>query len=232
MRKVILRVVDDGNFLEILPKFARNIIIGFSRLDGRTVGIVANQPLVLAGSLDINSSDKAARFIRFCDAFNIPLVNFVDVPGYFPGAAQEHAGIIRHGAKMLYAFAEATVPKVTLALRKEYGGSVMAMCCVGMGVDQMLAWPIARLVVLDTETAVNLIFRKDIKAADNPEAFRQQKIEEYDHKYSNPFHAASNMLVDTVIKPSETRPKLIKALGMLRNKERPRPERRHGNIPL
>jgi len=232
MRTVILRVVDDGDFLEIFPKFARNIIIGFARLDGRTVGMVANQPLVLAGSLDVNSSDKAARFIRFCDAFNIPLINFVDVPGYFPGAAQEHAGIIRHGAKMLYAFAEATVPKVTLALRKEYGGSVMAMCCVGMGVDQMLAWPIARLVVLDTETAVNLIFRKDIKAADNPEEFRQQKIEEYDHKYSNPFHAASNMLVDTVIKPSETRPQLIKALRMLRNKERPRPERRHGNIPL
>jgi acetyl-CoA carboxylase carboxyltransferase component len=232
MRKVIVRVVDDGDFLEIFPKFARNIIIGFARLDGGTVGIVANQPLVLAGSLDVNSSDKAARFIRFCDAFNIPLINLVDVPGYFPGAAQEHAGIIRHGAKMLYAFAEATVPKVTLALRKEYGGSVMAMCCVGMGVDQMLAWPIARLVVLDTETAVNLIFRKDIKAADNPEAFRQQKIEEYDHKYSNPFHAASNMLVDTVIKPKETRPQLIKALRMLRNKERPIPERRHGNIPL
>jgi acetyl-CoA carboxylase carboxyltransferase component len=232
MRKVIVRVVDDGDFLEIFPKFARNIIIGFARLDGGTVGIVANQPLVLAGSLDVNSSDKAARFIRFCDAFNIPLINLVDVPGYFPGAAQEHAGIIRHGAKMLYAFAEATVPKVTLALRKEYGGSVMAMCCVGMGVDQMLAWPIARLVVLDTETAVNLIFRKDIKAADNPEAFRQQKIEEYDHKYSNPFHAASNMLVDTVIKPKETRPQLIKALRMLRNKERPIAERRHGNIPL
>ena len=232
MRKVIVRVVDDGDFLEIFPKFARNVIIGFARLDGRTVGIVANQPLILAGSLDVNSSDKAARFIRFCDAFNIPLINLVDVPGYFPGAAQEHAGIIRHGAKMLYAFAEATVPKVTLALRKEYGGSVMAMCCVGMGVDQMFAWPIARLVVLDTETAVNLIFRKDIKAADNPEAFRQQKIEEYDHKYSNPFHAASNMLVDTVIKPSETRPQLIKALRMLKNKKRPWPERRHGNIPL
>jgi len=232
MRKVIARVVDDGEFLEILPKFARNIIVAFARLDGRTVGIVANQPLVLAGSLDVNSSDKAARFIRFCDAFNIPLVNFVDVPGYFPGAAQEHAGIIRHGAKMLYAFAEATVPKVTLALRKEYGGSVMAMCCVGMGVDQMLAWPIARLVVLDTETAVDLIFRKDIKAAEDSEAFKQQKIQEYDHKYSNPFHAASSMLVDTVIMPRETRPQLIKALRMLRNKERPRPERRHGNVPL
>lgn len=232
MRRFIQRVVDNGEFLEVLPKFARNIIIGFARLDGRSVGIVANQPLVLAGSLDVNSSDKAARFIRFCDAFNIPLVNFVDVPGYFPGAAQEHAGIIRHGAKMLYAYAEATVPKITLALRKEYGGSVMAMCCIGMGVDVMLAWPIAQLVVLDTATAVDLIFRKEIKEADNSEAFRQQKIEEYDHKYSNPFHAASNMLVDTVIKARETRPQLIKALRMLRNKERLRPERRHGNIPL
>jgi acetyl-CoA carboxylase carboxyltransferase component len=156
----------------------------------------------------------------------------VDVPGYFPGATQEHAGIIRHGAKMLYAYAEATVPKITLALRKEYGGAVMGMCCVGMGVDLMLAWPIAQLVVLDTTAAVDLIFRKDIAAAENPEEFRQQKIEEYDYKYSNPYHAASNMLVDSVIKPRETRPQLIKALRMLKNKHRPAPNKRHGNIPL
>ena len=232
MRKLIVRIVDSGDFLEILPRYARNIIIGFGRLEGRTVGIVANQPLVLAGSLDVNASDKAARFIRFCDAFNIPLINFVDVPGYFPGATQEHAGIIRHGAKMLYAYAEATVPKVTLALRKEYGGAVMAMCCVGMGVDQMLAWPVAQLVVLDTATAVNLIFRKELTEAEHPDELRQEKIADYDHKYSNPFHAAANMLVDTVIKPRETRLQLIKALRMLRNKERPRPARRHGNIPL
>jgi propionyl-CoA carboxylase beta chain len=154
------------------------------------------------------------------------------VPGYFPGVRQEHSGIIRHGAKMLYAYSEATVPKITLALRKEYGGAVMAMCCVGMEVDQMLAWPIAKLVVLDTATAVNLIFRKEIQAADDPEAFRKQMIDAYDFKYSNPFHAASNMLVDTVIKPSETRPELIKALRMLKNKQRPKPFRRHGNIPL
>jgi len=232
MRRVILRVVDNDDFYEIQPRYATNIIIGFARLDGNTVGIVANQPRVKAGCLDVNASDKAARFIRFCDAFNIPLVNFVDVPGYFPGVTQEHAGIIRHGAKMLYAYSEATVPKITLALRKEYGGAVMGMCCVGMGVDLMLAWPIARLVVLDTTAAVNLIFRKEIKAAENPEAFRQQKIEEYDYKYSNPYHAASNMLVDSVINPRETRPQLIKALKMLKNKQRPESNKRHGNIPL
>ena len=232
MRQVIKRVTDNGDFFELLPRFARNIIIGFGRMDGQTVGIVGNQPKVLAGCLDVDSSDKAARFIRFCDAFNIPLINFVDVPGYFPGVKQEYAGIIRHGAKMLYAYAEATVPKVTLALRKEYGGAVMAMCCVGMGVDMMLAWPVAKLVVLDTTAAVNLIFRKEIKAADNPDEFCNEMIQAYDHKYSNPFHAASNMLVDKVIKPSETRPELIHALKMLKNKQQVKPFRKHGNIPL
>jgi len=232
MRKVITRVVDQETFHELLPRYAKNIIIGFARMDGQTVGIVGNQPIFLAGCLDVNSSDKAARFIRFCDAFNIPLINFVDVPGYFPGVKQEYAGIIRHGAKMLYAYAEATVPKITLALRKEYGGAVMAMCCVGMGVDQMLAWPIAKLVVLDTTTAVNLIFRKEIQAAENPDEFREHMIKAYDQKYSNPFHAASNMLVDSIIEPSQTRPALIKTLGMLKTKKRPKPFRRHGNIPL
>lgn len=232
MHQVILKVVDNEDFFEILPRFAPNIIIGFARMDGQTVGIVANQPRIKAGCLDVDASDKAARFIRFCDCFNIPLINLVDVPGYFPGIAQEHAGIIRHGAKMLYAYSEATVPKITLALRKEYGGAVMGMCCVGMGVDLMLAWPIAQLVVLDTTAAVNLIFRKDIQAAKDPEKFRQQKIQEYDYKYSNPFHAASNILVHSVIKPQETRPQLIKALRMLRNKQRPEPNKRHGNIPL
>jgi acetyl-CoA carboxylase carboxyltransferase component len=232
MHRVIERIVDRGTFLEVLPRFAPNIIVGFSRMDGATVGIVANQPRIKAGCLDVDASDKAARFIRFCDCFNIPLVNLVDVPGYFPGVAQEHAGIIRHGAKMLYAYSEATVPKITLALRKEYGGAVMGMCCVGMGVDLMLAWPIAQLVVLDTTAAVDLIFRKEIQGAEDPEAFRQQKIADYDFTYSNPFHAASNMLVDTVIRPRETRPHLIKALRMLRGKERPAPVKRHGNIPL
>jgi len=232
IREVILRVVDHQDFLEVLPKFAKNIVIGFARMDGHPVGIVANQPRVWAGSLDVDAADKAGRFIRFCDAFNIPLINFVDVPGYFPGVKQEHAGIIRHGAKMLYAYAEATVPKITLALRKEYGGAVMAMCCVGMGVDQMLAWPVAQLVVLDTAAAVSLIYRKEIEEAKDPDGFRQQKIEEYDYKFSNPFYAAEYMLVDKVIKPRETRPQLIRALRMLKTKGRPRSARRHGNIPL
>jgi acetyl-CoA carboxylase carboxyltransferase component len=232
MHAVIERIVDRGTFLEILPRFAANILVGFARMEGATVGVVANQPRLKAGCLDVDASDKAARFIRFCDCFNIPLINLVDVPGYFPGVTQEHAGIIRHGAKMLYAYAEATVPKITLALRKEYGGAVMGMCCVGMGVDLMLAWPIAQLVVLDTTAAVDLIFRKEIQNADHPEEYRLQKIEEYDYKYSNPFHAASNLLVNTVIRPRDTRPHLIKALRVLRNKERPAPTKRHGNIPL
>jgi len=232
MHAVIERIVDKGSLLEVLPRFAANIIVGFARMAGGTVGIVANQPRIKAGCLDVDASDKAARFIRFCDCFNIPLINLVDVPGYFPGVAQEQAGIIRHGAKMLYAYSEATVPKITLALRKEYGGAVMGMCCVGMGVDLMLAWPIAQLVVLDTATAVDLIFRKEIQSAENPENFRQQKIAEYDYTYSNPYHAASNMLVDSVIRPRETRPQLIRTLRMLQNKERPAPTKRHGNIPL
>ncbi|MBU1340542.1 MAG: methylmalonyl-CoA carboxyltransferase [Proteobacteria bacterium] len=232
MHQVICEVVDNKEFLEILPEFAPNIITGLARLNGDTVGIVGNQPSVMAGCLDYHSSDKAARFIRFCDCFNIPLVNFVDVPGYFPGVDQEHAGIIRHGAKMLYSYAEATVPKITLALRKEYGGAVMAMCCAGMGVDLMLAWPVAQLVVLDTAAAINIIYRKDILEAEDPQAFKAQKIQEYDYKYSNPFHAASNMLVDKIIEPSETRTQIIKALLMLKNKKRPEPFRKHGNIPL
>jgi acetyl-CoA carboxylase carboxyltransferase component len=232
MHAVIARVVDRETFFEILPRFAPNIIIGLARMAGEVVGIVANQPRIKAGCLDVGASDKAARFIRFCDCFNIPLINLVDVPGYFPGVEQEHAGIIRHGAKMLYAYSEATVPKITLALRKEYGGAVMGMCCVGMGVDRMLAWPIAQLVVLDTAAAVDLVFRKEIQEAADREAFRQQKIAEYDFKYSNPYHAASNMLVDAVIRPRETRPELIRALRLLRDKERPMPPKRHGNIPL
>jgi acetyl-CoA carboxylase carboxyltransferase component len=232
MHQVIECITDRHSFLEVLPRFAANIIVGFARMEGATVGIVANQPRIKAGCLDVDASDKAARFIRFCDCFNIPLINLVDVPGYFPGVAQEQAGIIRHGAKMLYAYSEATVPKITLALRKEYGGAVMGMCCVGMGVDLMLAWPIAQLVVLDTTAAVDLIFRKEIQGAENPESYRQQKIAEYDYTYSNPYHAASNMLVDSVIRPRETRPQLIRALRMLKNKERPAPTKRHGNIPL
>ncbi len=232
MRKVIEEVVDKDQFLEVLPEFAPSIITGLARFDGDTVGIVANQPSIMAGCLDYNSSDKAARFIRFCDCFNIPLVNLVDVPGYFPGVNQEHAGIIRHGAKMLYAYAEATVPKITLALRKEYGGAVMAMCCAGMGVDLMMAWPVAQLVVLDTAAAINIIYRKEIMNAEDPEDFKNKKIKEYDYKYSNPFHAASNMLVDRIIEPPETRTQIIQGLKMLKNKKQPQPFRKHGNIPL
>lgn len=232
MREVIKTVVDNGHFLEVMPYFATNIIVGFARLDGYTVGIVGNQPMVIAGCIDINAADKAARFIRFCDAFNIPLVNFVDVPGFLPGTDQEYGGIIRHGAKMLYAYAEATVPKITLVLRKNYGGAVMAMCCKGSEVDQMLAWPIAQLVVLDTEAAVEIIFRKEIQQAKNPDEYRQKMIAEYDYKYSNPFDPAAKMLVDAVIEPRETRPALIKALHMLLNKQEQRPWRKHGNIPL
>jgi len=232
MHKVIAEIVDNNEFLEVLPTFAPNIITGLARMNGSTVGIVGNQPSIKAGCLDYHTSDKAARFIRFCDCFGIPLVNLVDVPGYFPGVHQEHAGIIRHGAKMLYAYAEATVPKITLALRKEYGGAVMAMCCAGMGVDLMMAWPVAQLVVLDTAAAINIIYRKEIEDAEDPKAFRAQKIEEYDYKYSNPFHAASNMLVDRIIEPSETRTEIIRALSMLKNKKRPEPFRRHGNIPM
>jgi len=232
MNDVIREIVDKSEFLEILPEFAPNIITGLARMEGNSVGIVANQPSVKAGCLDFNSSDKAARFIRFCDCFNIPLINLVDVPGYFPGVDQERAGIIRHGAKMLYAYAEATVPKITLALRKEYGGAVMAMCSAGMDVDLMLAWPVAQLVVLDTAAAINIIYRKEIQAAEDPDAFRQQKIKEYDYKYSNPFHAASNMLVDRIIDPADTRSQIIKGLRMLKSKKRPAPFRKHGNIPL
>ena len=176
--------------------------------------------------------DFSFNIIKLIKKFNIPILTLVDVPGFLPGSGQEYAGIITHGAKLMFAYGEATVPKITLALRKEYGGAVMGMCCVGMEVDLMLAWPIAQLVVLDTAAAVNLIFRKEIQAAENPEELRQQKIEEYDYKYSNPYHAASNMLVDSVIKPKETRPQLIKALKMLRNKQRPEIRKRHGNIPL
>ncbi|MFZ5651802.1 MAG: acyl-CoA carboxylase subunit beta [Bacillota bacterium] len=232
MREVIKSVVDNGDFMEVQPDFAQNIVIGLARLDGYTVGVLGNQPMVMAGCLDINASDKSARFIRFCDAFNIPLINMVDVPGFLPGKEQEYGGIIRHGGKMLYAYAEATVPKITLVLRKNYGGAVMAMCCKGSEVDQMLAWPIAQLVVLDTTAAVDIIFRKEIQQAEKPEEFRQKMIEQYDHAFSNPFDPAGKMLVDAVIEPRYTRPALIKSLRMLLNKVEERPWRKHGNIPL
>ncbi len=232
VKKVIYQIFDKGDFMEILPKFGQTLVVGFARLDGSTVGVVANQPLVMAGCLDINSSDKGARFIRFCDAFNIPLINLVDVPGFMPGKDQEYGGIIRHGAKMLYAYSEATVPKITLNMRKNYGGAVMAMCCKGTEVDQMFAWPIAKPVVLDTAAAVDIIFKKELTEAEDQAAEREKRIRDYDYYYSNPFNPAGKMLLDDVIEPQETRARLISALQMMKTKVEEKPRRKHGNIPL
>lgn len=232
VRDVITRVVDRGDFLEVQPYYAQNIVIGLARLNGRTVGIVANQPRILAGCLDINASDKAARFIRFCDAFNIPLVNLVDVPGFLPGTAQEYGGIIRHGAKMLYAYSEATVPKITVILRKSYGGAYLAMCSRDLGADQVLAWPNAEIAVMGPEGAANIIFRKEIRESANPQQTRDQKIAEYREKFANPYIAASRGYVDDVIDPAETRVRLIAALEMLISKRESRPAKKHGNIPV
>ena len=232
MKKVISEIVDDGEFFEIFKTFAQNIIIGFARMNGATVGIVANQPKVAAGSLDVNSSDKAARFVRFCDAFNIPLITLTDVPGYLPGVVQEHDGIIRHGAKLLYAFSEATVPKINVILRKAYGGAYIAMNSKHLGADMVFAWPSAEIAVMGPSGAANIIFRKDIAAADDPIAARQEKIAEYADKFANPYMAARRGYVDDVIEPDSTRPRIISALEMLLSKRETRPSKKHGNIPL
>lgn len=232
VRDAFLPVLDSGSFLEIHASYATNIVVGFGRLNGRTVGVVANQPRVLAGCLDINASDKAARFIRFCDAFNIPLLTFVDTPGYLPGTEQEFGGIIRHGAKLLYAYSEATVPKITLVLRKAYGGAYLAMCSRSLGADQVFAWPTAEIAVMGPEGAANIIFRQEIAASDNPPETRQQKIDEYRDKFTNPYIAASRGFVDAVIDPAETRPYLIRALETLATKREARPGKKHGNIPV
>ena len=232
MRRVILRVVDKEDFYEILPRFATNIIIGFARLDGNTVGIVANQPRVKAGCLDVNASDKAARFIRFCDAFNIPLINFVDVPGYFPGVTQEHAGIIRHGAKMLYAYAEATVPKIAVITRKAYGGAYIAMSSKHLRSDVNYAWPNAEIAVMGPEGAVNVVNRKEIEAAEDAEGKRAELVQEYREKYATPYIAAARGYIDAVIVPHETRPRIIESLAVLENKRDGLPPKKHGNIPL
>ncbi|MFQ5711908.1 MAG: acyl-CoA carboxylase subunit beta, partial [Candidatus Geothermarchaeales archaeon] len=232
MREVIKRVMDNGAFLEVKEQFARNIITCFARLNGRTVGIIANQPLVSAGVLDVDSSDKAARFIRFCDAFNIPIVNFVDVPGYMPGVKQEYSGIIRHGAKMLFAYSEATVPKITVITRKAYGGAYLAMCSKDLGADHVFAWPTAEIAVMGPEGAVDIIFRREIKGAEKPEEVRQRRVFEYRDKFANPYYAASKQHIDSVIDPRETRPRLIDALEMLLNKREARPAKKHANIPL
>lgn len=232
MKTVIAEIVDNGGFYEVFPQFAENIIIGFARMNGSTVGIVANQPKFMAGSLDVNSSDKAARFIRFCDSFNIPLVTFTDVPGYLPGTTQEHSGIIRHGAKMLYAFSEATVPKINVIVRKAYGGAYIAMNSKHIGADIVFAWPSAEIAVMGPDGAANIIFRKDIAASDDPINERKNKINEYTEKFANPYVAASRGYVDDVIEPDSTRPRIISALEMLMSKREQRPGKKHGNIPL
>lgn len=232
VRDVIKRVVDEGTFFEVHEHFAKSIVIGFARINGKAVGIVANQPNYLAGVLDIDSSDKAARFIRFLDAFNIPIVTFVDTPGYLPGVKQEHGGIIRHGAKLLYAYSEATVPKITIILRKAYGGAYIAMGSKHLGADFVAAWPTAEIAVMGPDGAANIIFKKEIDASENPEETRKQKIEEYRQLFANPYVAASRGYIDAVVDPRETRSWIIKALEYSATKVESRPRKKHGNIPL
>ena len=232
MREVIRLVVDKANFFEIHAQYAANIVVGFARLGGRSVGIVANQPAVMAGSLDIAASNKAARFVRFCDAFNIPIVTLVDVPGFIPGTAQEHGGIIRSGAKLLYAYCEATVPKVTVITRKAYGGAYIVMSSKHLRSDVNLAWPSTEIAVMGPEGAINIVFRRELEAAKDPEKRRGELIAEYREKFANPYVAASRGYIDDVIEPHETRPRLINALAMLANKRDTLPSKKHGNIPL
>jgi len=232
MRDVIHSVVDNGIFFEPHYYYAQNVIIGFARLNGRTIGIIASQPTFLAGCLDIDASDKATRFVRFCDAFNIPLVTFVDVPGYLPGTHQEWNGIIRHGAKLLWCYSEATVPKLTVVTRKDYGGSYIAMSSRHLGADMVFAWPTAEIAVMGAQGAANIIFRKEINSAENPEAKRQEMIQIYEKEFNNPYVAASRGYVDAVIVPSETRKRLIDALEILCTKSESLPPKKHGNIPV
>jgi propionyl-CoA carboxylase beta chain len=232
MREVVHHIVDDGEFFEVQELFARNIICGFARLDGYAVGVVGNQPAQMAGVLDIESSEKASRFIRTCDAFNVPILTFCDVPGFLPGTEQEWNGIIRHGAKLLYAYAEATVPKLTVITRKSYGGAYDVMGSKHLGADMNFAWPTAEVAVMGAEGAVNIIYRREIAAAEDPAAQRAQRMEEYKAHFANPYIAAERGYIDDVIVPRETRPKLIEALGMLQTKRQQGPRRKHGNIPL
>jgi len=232
MKAVIRSIVDDGEFVEPYQHYAMNIITCFTRFNGQVVGIIANQPNHLAGCLDVNSSDKAARFIRFCDAFNIPLLTIVDVPGYLPGSHQEWGGIIRHGAKMLWCYSEATVPKVTLIIRKAYGGAYIAMCAQSLGADHTLAWPRAEIAVMGAEGAAAIIHHQEIKGADDPAAREKEKIEEYRQHFYNPYIAASMGYINAVIPPRDTRPETIAAFEALRGKQETRPTRKHGNIPL
>ena len=232
MREVIRLVMDDAAFFEIHEAYAKNIVVGFARLGGHSVGVIANQPDVLAGVLDINASDKAARFVRFCDSFNIPIITFVDVPGFLPGTAQEHGGIIRHGAKLLYAYCEATVAKITVITRKAYGGAYDVMSSKHIRGDLNFAWPTAEIAVMGPEGAVNIIFRKELAQADDPEQRRSELVQEYREKFANPYISASRGYLDDVIEPRYTRPRLINALEMLSNKRDANPAKKHGNIPL
>ncbi|HEX7097951.1 MAG TPA: acyl-CoA carboxylase subunit beta [Acidimicrobiia bacterium] len=232
MVEVIEQVVDDGEFFQVHEAYAPNLVVGFARLDGHAVGVVGNQPASLAGTLDIAASEKGARFVRFCDAFNIPLITFVDVPGFLPGVSQEHGGIIRHGAKLLFAYCEATVPRITVITRKAYGGAYLVMNARGVGADLVYAWPSAEIAVMGAQGAVNIIFRRELKEADDPEARRAELIADYEARFNNPYRAAELGLVDDVIEPRETRVKLIRALRMLRTKRKTLPQKKHGNIPL
>ena len=231
VRDVIAEIVDWGDYLEVTAGWATNIVTAFARVNGRTVGVVANQPKVMSGCLDIDASDKAAEFINFCDSFNIPLVQFVDGPGCLPGVQQEYGGIIRHGAKMLYAYSEATVPKVTVVLRKAYGGSYLAMCNRDLGADAVYAWPTAEIAVMGADGAANVIFRKEIASAEDPEAIRAEKIAEYRDAFNTPYVAAARGQVDDVIDPADTRRKIAAALEMYATKRQPRPAKKHGNMP-
>ncbi len=231
MKEIIRAIVDNGDFLEVHQYFAQNIIIGYARLDGKTIGVIANQPNVLAGCLDIDSSDKASRFIRTCDCFNIPILTIADVPGYLPGSQQEWGGIIRHGAKLLWCYSEATVPKVTLTTRKDYGGSYLAMCSSDLRADFNFAWPTAEIAVMGADGAANIIFRREIQESADPVAKRQEVIDNYRSALSNPYIAASRGYIDGVIMPSETRPRLIEAFRVIGNKRQALPPKKHGNIP-
>ncbi|HET8563727.1 MAG TPA: carboxyl transferase domain-containing protein, partial [Candidatus Binatia bacterium] len=232
MKELIRAVVDEGYFYEIQQHFAPNFLVGFARLGGRSVGIVANQPASLAGCLDINASVKGARFIRFCDCFNIPLVTFVDVPGFLPGTTQEYEGIIRHGAKLLYAFAEATIPKVTIITRKAYGGGYIVMSSKHLRGDINLAYPTGEIAVMGPEAAINIVFRESLQKAGDPVKAREQLVEHYRRTFANPFKAAERGYIDAVIYPEDTRPTLIRSLEMLKNKQDHNPPKKHGNIPL
>jgi acetyl-CoA/propionyl-CoA carboxylase len=232
MKQIINLLVDKGDFLEVHEHFAENIVVGFARIDGKSVGIIANQPMYLAGALDINSSTKAARFIRFCDCFNIPIVTLVDTPGYLPGTDQEHNGIIRHGSKLLYAYCEATVPKVTCIIGKAYGGAYIAMGSKNLRADINYAWPTAEIAVLGPEAAITIVHRKELKTSKNPVEIKKKLAKEYRQKFANPYIAAEKGIIDLVIDPIETRIMIVKALNVLQNKRESRPVRKHGNINL